>query len=463
LHKQRYGLNGFHKMRLKFFTHSPPSAEYEAWQQKFLSGRLHVGFWLALLCSMTFAAINLYKLVLYPQADVVEQTIQILGSQELYQKFYQLIIISDWVGILLLVICFLVLRTPWGSRHPRVLFLAISWSLTMPIEILGTFMTLPAPVNWNFIFMSVVILIPVNWKLHLFSQSVSVIYFFTTNLILGTHQIPALSDLFSVEAILGVVWICVICDVAVYAYDRLQQQEFESRRELSLFLHAVTHDLRTPVLGTSMVLKSLLRKAKAANGQSVVSATKLEQLLAGSDRQLKLIDSILEAHASETQHLRLQCKPLQLSALVNAILIDSTALLQHNQIYVTNRIAPDLPLILADADQLWRVFNNLINNAIVHNPSGIHLTLDAVLKTPQLLCCSLQDSGVGIPLPQQQRLFDLYYRGARSHYMPGLGLGLYLCRQIITAHGGEIGIISQPGLGSTVWFTLLVASAPRSS
>lgn len=419
---------------------------------------LRVGIWIALLCSITFALINLYKLIFYPQATVVQQTIQILGSEALYQAFIRLLIISDWISIALLVIGFIVLRTPWGSRHPSTMFLAISWSLTMPIVILGTFMAFPAPINWNFILMALVILIPVNWRLHLLSQSVSIVYYFASNFILGTNRIPALSDSFGLEAILGAVWICIICDVAVYTFDRLQQREFESRRELSLFLHAVTHDLRTPVLGTSMVLQSLLRKAKATNGQSVVSAPKLEQLLAGSDRQLSLIDSILEAHASEIQRLQLHCKPLQLSTLVNAILNDSAALLQQNQIHLTNRIAHDLPLIQADADQLWRVFNNVINNALMHNPSGIHLTLDAALKTPQLLRCTLQDSGVGIPLPQQQRLFDLYYRGSHSRYMPGLGLGLYLCRQIITAHGGQIGVISQPGAGSTFWFTLPVAS-----
>jgi signal transduction histidine kinase len=438
--------------------HSPPSAEYKAWQRQFLRDRLRLGIWLALLCSITFAVINLYKLVLYPQADVAQQTIQILGSETLYQALTQLMILSDWVSIFLLAIGFIVLRTPWGSRHPNAMFLAIAWSLTMPMIILGTFMAFPAPVSWNFVFMALVIVIPVNWRLHLLSQSVSVGYYFAANLILGTYRIiPALSGFFGVEAILGAVWTCVICDVAVYTFDRLQQREFESRRELSLFLHAVTHDLRTPVLGTSMVFKNLLRKA--TNGQSIVSTPKLEQLLAGSDRQLSLIDSILEAHASEIQRLQLHCKPLQLSTLVNAILNDSAVLLQQNQIHLTNRIAHDLPLIQADADQLWRVFSNVINNALMHNPSGIHLTLDAALKTPQLLRCTLQDSGVGIPLPQQQRLFDLYYRGSHSRYMPGLGLGLYLCRQIITAHGGQIGVISQPGAGSTFWFTLPVASA----
>jgi signal transduction histidine kinase len=61
---------------------------------------------------------------------------------------------------------------------------------------------------------------------------------------------------------------------------------------------------------------------------------------------------------------------------------------------------------------------------------------------------------VGIIQAQQKRLFQLYSRGARARYMPGLGLGLYLCQQIIKAHGGEIGVESQLDRGSTFWFTL---------
>ncbi|MFE1743984.1 sensor histidine kinase [Coleofasciculus sp. H7-2] len=88
----------------------------------------------------------------------------------------------------------------------------------------------------------------------------------------------------------------------------------------------------------------------------------------------------------------------------------------------------------------------------------LHCVFDATLQTPRLLRCTIQDNGVGIPPQQQQRLFELYYRGVHSRYMPGLGLGLYLCQQIIKAHQGKIGVISQPGCGATFRFTLPVAA-----
>jgi signal transduction histidine kinase len=72
--------------------------------------------------------------------------------------------------------------------------------------------------------------------------------------------------------------------------------------------------------------------------------------------------------------------------------------------------------------------------------------------------CAIADNGVGIEQQQCDRLFDLYYRGASSRSLSGIGLGLYLCRQIIKAHGGEIGVISSPGQGTTFWFTLLTSS-----
>jgi signal transduction histidine kinase len=75
----------------------------------------------------------------------------------------------------------------------------------------------------------------------------------------------------------------------------------------------------------------------------------------------------------------------------------------------------------------------------------------------KMILCVVQDDGVGISPEQCEHLFELYVRGSRSRQSVGLGLGLYLCRQIIGAHGGKIGVISTPGAGAIFWFTLSLA------
>ncbi|NJN87589.1 MAG: ATP-binding protein [Leptolyngbyaceae cyanobacterium SL_7_1] len=119
---------------------------------------------------------------------------------------------------------------------------------------------------------------------------------------------------------------------------------------------------------------------------------------------------------------------------------------------------PDLPLVNADPLQLRRVFENLITNALNHNPPGIHLTLNATVET-EMIRVTLQDNGVGMAEDVRDHLFERYSRGRNSRHSSGIGLGLYLCRQIITAHGGQIGAISAPGEGATFWLTLPLAIA----
>jgi len=75
--------------------------------------------------------------------------------------------------------------------------------------------------------------------------------------------------------------------------------------------------------------------------------------------------------------------------------------------------------------------------------------------------CSVADNGVGMSQQQCERLFELYFRGDQKRQSVGLGLGLYMCRQIITAHGGEISVRSRPGKGAIFWFTLPLAVSPH--
>ncbi|MEH2109494.1 MAG: ATP-binding protein [Nostoc sp.] len=262
-------------------------------------------------------------------------------------------------------------------------------------------------------------------------------------------------------------------------------QRKQTEEELRVFFHAVSHDLRNPVLGTLMVLKNLLNQGvgsgEEARGQGAgskgeefsplppvprpsassqspipVSRSILERMIQSSDRQLNLINSLMETHISEVQGVFLQLQTVQLLAVIEAAIADLEPLIAQNQAKLTNLVSADLPLVNADPTQLWRVFSNLIVNALKHNPPGLLLTINATRKDDKIYC-TVSDNGVGISQQQSDRLFDLYFRGASIGNSVSLGLGLYLCKQIIHAHGGEIGVNSALDAGTTFWFTLPIS------
>lgn len=273
-------------------------------------------------------------------------------------------------------------------------------------------------------------------------------------------------------------------------------QRKQAQESLRLFIHALSHDLRNPVAGMLMVLKNWQRKT----GDSIaIPRSVLERMIQGSEQQLRLINSLLEVHAGELRGLVLHCDRVDLRAVVEAAAADLEPLMNEGKATFKNLIPDDLPAVNADNTQLRRVFSNLIANALKHNLPGLNLTVSAqVIKAgklmvnqkkgkqyidklpithaqspitnPQLsipnssssmIYCTVEDDGAGILPEQCEHLFDLYVRGYQSRHSVGLGLGLYLCRQIIGAHGGEIGVISSPGAGATFWFTLPLAENSR--
>lgn len=233
----------------------------------------------------------------------------------------------------------------------------------------------------------------------------------------------------------------------------LQQKMVELEtlnQEKDTLVHAVTHDLRTPVLGMLMVLKRLQSKADET---ILLSKSVLDRIIESGDRQLSLISSLLENYSQENQKLILSYEVVSFQALVDQTLEDLEPLLSQNRIHLEKQISSDIPTFRADPIHLRRVLENLITNAIKHNPPGIRLTIEAQ-KIASEMKCTIADNGIGIPQNQRALLFDKpFLRGAQNHYRTGLGLGLFLCKQVITAHRGQIGV-NGSGEGATFWFTL---------
>ncbi len=258
------------------------------------------------------------------------------------------------------------------------------------------------------------------------------------------------------------------------AQNQQLQAEIRERQKaqeaVQVFLHAVSHDLRNPVTGGLMVLKSLLEEAASNNGIAHVSQSILQRMIQSHDRQLALINSLLETHSNDVVGISLQPQAVNLHQLVEQLTDAWQPMLSRDNATLENHLSTSLPPVYADPNQLYRVYENLIANALKHNPPGLTLTLNAELINVQssthgnpdvgqklhqpMVRCTVQDSGAGIASEQMTDMFELYKRGDHARRTVGLGLGLYLCRQIITAHGGDIGVDSQLGHGSTFWFTL---------
>ncbi|CAA9398957.1 hypothetical protein AVDCRST_MAG84-6026 [uncultured Microcoleus sp.] len=228
------------------------------------------------------------------------------------------------------------------------------------------------------------------------------------------------------------------------------QERQQAEANLRMLLHAVSHDLRSPLSGMSLLLRSRLNDA-ASN--IVIDRRTVEVMVQSCSRQLQLIESLTATQQFDVKSASLAMKPLSLPTLVQNILIERLPILNQHRVKVKQLFAADLPLVNADAQQLWRVFGNLIDNAVKYNQSGFILTVEAK-KEGEMVRCTVADNGTGISPQQCARLFEPYTRGVGVSLRQGLGLGLYICRQIVEAHGGEIGVDSELGKGARFWLTL---------
>jgi len=244
----------------------------------------------------------------------------------------------------------------------------------------------------------------------------------------------------------------------------LQQrmQELQSLNQVKdLLLHAVAHDLRTPVQGMLMVLNSLRSRHKDCEAVPVPCG-KFDRMVQSCDHQLNLLNSLLEGHTDDTPATVLHCQPVHLHQVVDIALSNLKPLLAENHVTLCAQVPCDLPPIKADLQQLRQVFESLLLNAVKHNAPGLTITLNATIDTtttaaPRMVHCAIADNGRGMDQTQCDRLFQLYVRGIDNQHLTGIGLGLHRCRQVITAHGGQVGVASRPGEGSQFWFTLPLA------
>lgn len=218
----------------------------------------------------------------------------------------------------------------------------------------------------------------------------------------------------------------------------------------------VAHEFRTPL--TSLHMAVHLCAEGAAGPLTERQADLMAAARQDCERLQAIVDDILDLSRIQAGRVELQLQPID----ARAVLAQAAAALrpQAQLARIDLRVeAPDDPLpLVADAERVQLVVANLLGNALRHTPEGGRIGA-RVARHGQGARFEVQDSGEGIPRQYQERIFERFFQvpGARRG---GVGLGLYLSREIVRAHGGDMGVESQPGRGSTFWFTLPGTAQP---
>jgi PAS domain S-box-containing protein len=242
---------------------------------------------------------------------------------------------------------------------------------------------------------------------------------------------------------------------------KLYTEQVDARRKVEdlsrlkdEFLSIASHELRTPVTsikGYTQLAKTLIRENDLRTSEEYLDIA-LDQI----DRMSRLILELLDVSRIETGRLEIRRESIPWTAFVSDVVH------RHPTALSERRFQLNVPVghkrILGDRDRLEQVLGNLMENAVKYSPDGSEILVSVEDRGDQLVT-SVADRGIGIPTDELGQVFERFHRGRQvsSTNYGGLGLGLYITKQIVERHGGTIWVESREGQGTTFSFSLPVA------
>ncbi|MBX9693644.1 MAG: hybrid sensor histidine kinase/response regulator [Cyanobacteria bacterium] len=244
-----------------------------------------------------------------------------------------------------------------------------------------------------------------------------------------------------------------------YAIERKHTEE-NSKRLMILeqreeFMATLTHDLKNPLIGANRILEMMAQKdlGELSERQSNL----LLHLRDNNKLLLSMIQNLIEVYKFEKNIDAVCLENTNLQKIMSSCLEDIVPIAQNRDINLKIDLPEQLREVLADATAIRRVLQNLLDNALKFTPSGGEISI-IVHHTNGSVAIRIEDTGPGISEAEQKRLFQQFSQGEiGKKYTPGTGLGLYLCKQIVDAHHGQISCSSTEGAG-TVFSVILPAA-----
>jgi two-component system sensor histidine kinase KdpD len=239
--------------------------------------------------------------------------------------------------------------------------------------------------------------------------------------------------------------------LAEEAQEALLKAETETLR--NTLLSSVSHDLRTPLAAITGAATTLLQKDVTFDASQRQEL--LQTIYEEAEHLNQIIRNVLGMTRLEAGAITIKKEWQPLEEIVGAVLNRLVDRLKDRA--VTTRLPANLPLVSFDSLLIEQVLMNLMDNAIKYTPQGTPIELSASINDDTMLV-KLEDRGPGIPPGEEEKIFDKFVRGSIAG--GGIGLGLTICRAIITAHGGQISAENRPGGGAVFRFTLPLGGKP---
>jgi PAS domain S-box-containing protein len=251
-------------------------------------------------------------------------------------------------------------------------------------------------------------------------------------------------------------FVCVMRDISEKKRDQelLERQAVkleEASRAKSQFLANVSHELRTPLNAIISYTSNILEGVYGELADQQLKA--LRRLESNGRHLLTLINEVLDLSRIESGQMPLHASTFALDALVAEVLAELEPLISRSELSVTSRLS-SLPPLRSDRQKVKQILLNLLSNAIKFTKKGwVRIETG---ESEQMIAISVSDSGVGIALQNQQKVFEDFWQvdSSPSRAQGGTGLGLSICRRLATLLNGRIVLKSAPGEGSS--FTLLL-------
>jgi len=220
------------------------------------------------------------------------------------------------------------------------------------------------------------------------------------------------------------------------------------------FVALAVHELRTPITLLRGYIEALEEELDGKLDPEMVDF--IHKMKASAQGLTAFINNMLNVARVESDQLTLKLHEEKWADIVQTALNDASLRAKVRGIEVTAEIAPDVPTVGADRVAIYEVLLNLIDNAVKYSGTGKEVSLKSYLTKDGMVETTVQDHGVGIPSAVMPNLFEKFYRSHRSRaQVGGTGLGLYMAKAVVEAHGGHIWVRSKEGEGSTFGFTIV--------